>query len=92
LPTLDQNPYLSNPDIPILLALSHKQHRSAQQGLDPDHTIAEAGQGLRAGQKAAWGNSRATAMCFIQRQCEGLANTLARLAKGATSHVRGHAL
>ena len=27
----------------------------AQQGLKPDYTIADAGQGLRAGQKAAWG-------------------------------------
>ena len=29
----------------------------AQQGLKPDHTIADAGQGLRAGQKAAWGDT-----------------------------------
>ena len=30
---------------------------AAQQGLDPDYTIAEAGQGRRAGQKAAWGST-----------------------------------
>ncbi len=59
---------------------------AAQQGLDPDYTIADAGQGLRAGQKAAWGDTPCHGDVFhIQRQCEGLANTLARLAKGATS-------
>ena len=59
---------------------------AAQQGLDPDYTIADAGQGLRAGQKAAWGDTPCHGDVFhIQRQCEGLANTLSRLAKGATS-------
>jgi len=62
---------------------------AAQQGLDPDYTIADAGQGLRAGQKAAWGDTPCHGDVFhIQRQCEGLANTLARLAKGATSRRR----
>ena len=59
---------------------------AAQQGLDPDYTIADAGQGLRAGQRAAWGDTPCHGDVFhIQRQCEGLANTLARLAQGATS-------
>ena len=59
---------------------------AAQQGLDPDYTIADAGQGLRAGQKAAWGDTPCHGDVFhIQRQCDGLANTLARLAHGATS-------
>ncbi len=59
---------------------------AAQQGLDPDYTIADAGQGLRAGQKAAWGDTPCHGDVFhIQHQCEGLATTLARLAKGATS-------
>jgi hypothetical protein len=59
---------------------------AARQGLKPDHTIADAGQGLRAGQKAAWGDTPCHGDVFhIIRQCEGLANTLARLAKGATS-------
>jgi len=58
----------------------------AQQGLKPDYTIADAGQGLRAGQKAAWGDTPCHGDVFhIIRQCEGLANTLSRLAKGATS-------
>ena len=31
---------------------------ASQQGLNPDYTIADAGQGPRAGQKAAWGDKR----------------------------------
>ena len=59
---------------------------AAAQGLRPDYTIADAGQGLRAGQKAAWGDTPCHGDVFhIQRQCEGLANTLQRLAQGATS-------
>lgn len=59
---------------------------AAQQGLKPDYTIADAGQGLRAGQKAAWGDTPCHGDVFhIIRQCEGLATTLSRLAKGATS-------
>jgi len=69
-----------------LLAAEH--HRDAdtwgvhlldatQQGLNPDYTIADAGQGLRAGQRAAWGDTPCHGDVFhIQRQCEGLANTL----------------
>jgi len=41
---------------------------------------------LRAGQRAAWGDTPCHGDVFhIQRQCEGLANTLSRLAQGATS-------
>ncbi|MBV8870630.1 MAG: hypothetical protein JOY65_14640, partial [Acetobacteraceae bacterium] len=59
---------------------------AAQQGLRPDYTIADAGQGLRAGQRAAWGETPCHGDVFhIQRQCAGLANTLQRLAQGATS-------
>jgi hypothetical protein len=59
---------------------------AARQGLRPAYTIADAGQGLRAGQRAAWGETPCHGDIFhIQRQCEGLANTLSRLAKGATS-------
>jgi hypothetical protein len=59
---------------------------AAKQGLKPDYTIADAGQGLRAGQKAAWSGTPCHGDVFhIIRQCEGLANTLVRLAKGATS-------
>jgi hypothetical protein len=59
---------------------------AAAQGFDPDHTIADAGQGLRAGQKAALGDTPCHGDVFhIQKQCESLANVLARLAMGATS-------
>jgi hypothetical protein len=59
---------------------------AASQGLKPDYTIADAGQGLRAGQKAAWGDTPCNSDVFhIQHQYEGLANTLSRLAKGARS-------
>ena len=59
---------------------------AAGQGLSPAYTIADAGQGLRAGQRAAWGDTPCHGDVFhIQRQCEGLTNTLSRLAKGATS-------
>jgi hypothetical protein len=59
---------------------------AAEQGLRPDYTIADAGQGLRAGQRAAWGETPCHGDVFhIQRQGETLANTLQRLAQGATS-------
>jgi hypothetical protein len=62
---------------------------ASQQGLKPDYTIADAGQGLRAGQKAAWGDTPCHGDVFhIQHQYESLANTLARLAKGAASRCR----
>src|SRR4051794_33248004 len=62
---------------------------ATRQGLQPDYTIADAGQGLRAGQKAAWDNTPCHGDVFhIQRQCEGLANTLSRLAKGAPRGLR----
>ena len=59
---------------------------AAEQGLRPDYTIADAGRGLRAGQQAAWGDTPCHGDVFhIQRQCESLANTLSRLAAGATA-------
>ena len=59
---------------------------AARQGLKPDYTIADAGQGLRAGQKAAWDDTPCHGDVFhITRQYESLANTLSRLAKGARS-------
>src|SRR3954463_13965388 len=59
---------------------------AAERGLRPDYTIADAGRGLRAGQQAAWGDTPCHGDVFhIQRQCEGLANTLSRLGRGATS-------
>jgi hypothetical protein len=56
------------------------------QGFDPDHTIADAGQGLRAGQKAALSDTPCHGDVFhIQKQCETLANVLAHVAMGAAS-------
>ena len=54
--------------------------------MNPDYTIADAGQGLRAGQKAAWGDKPCHGDVFhISHQCEVLANTLANVARGAKS-------
>jgi hypothetical protein len=62
---------------------------ASRQGLKPDYTIADAGQGLRAGQKAAWDDTPCHGDVFhIQHQYEGLANTLSRLAKGAASRCQ----
>ena len=62
---------------------------ASAQGLKPDYTIADAGKGLRAGQKAAWDDTPCYGDVFhITRQYEGLANTLSRLAKGAGHGAR----
>jgi hypothetical protein len=59
---------------------------AAQQGLAPEYTIADAGQGLHAGQKAAWGDTPCHGDVFhVQHQCETLANTLGNLARGSRS-------
>ncbi|MGB7414556.1 MAG: hypothetical protein WA902_10145 [Thermosynechococcaceae cyanobacterium] len=59
---------------------------AAEQGLDPDYTIADAGAGLRAGQKEALGDKPCHGDVFhIQHQCQTLANSLTRKAMGATS-------
>jgi hypothetical protein len=59
---------------------------AAERGLRPDYTIADAGRGLRAGQEAAWGDTPCHGDVYhIQRRCGGLADTLSRLARGATS-------
>ncbi len=59
---------------------------AAAQGLRPDYTIADAGQGLRAGQRAAWGDVPCHGDVFhIHHRCAGLADILRRLAQGATS-------
>ena len=56
------------------------------QGFDPDYTIADAGAGLRAGQRAALGDTPCHGDVFhIQHQCETLANLLGRLAQGAAT-------
>ena len=62
---------------------------ACKQGFNPDHTIADAGQGLRAGQKVALPGTPCHGDVFhIQQQCESLANVLAHRAKGAVSRCR----
>lgn len=57
------------------------------QGLNPDYTIADAGQGARAGQAVACGDTPCHGDVFhIQHQFESLANTLARIAQGEKSY------
>ena len=59
---------------------------ATKRGLRPDHTIADAGQGLRAGQKAAWSDTPCHGDVFhVLHLCQGLAGTLSRLVRGATS-------
>ncbi|MEO0804659.1 MAG: transposase, partial [Cyanobacteria bacterium J06642_2] len=56
------------------------------QGFDPDHTIADGGSALRAGQKAVMPETPCHGDVFhIQHQFEQVANGLARQAQGATT-------
>jgi hypothetical protein len=57
-----------------------------EQGLLPDYTIADAGKGIRAGQKAAWENIPCHGdVWHIFDQCETLCRNLTKKAQGATS-------
>ncbi|WP_199194266.1 hypothetical protein [Pleurocapsa sp. CCALA 161] len=54
------------------------------QGLNPDYTIADAGSGIRAGQKAAWGEKPCHGdVWHIFDQGEALCRNLAKKAQGA---------
>ena len=54
------------------------------QGLNPDYTIADAGKGIRAGQKAAWGDKPCHGdVWHIFDQGETLCRNLAKKAQGA---------
>jgi hypothetical protein len=58
----------------------------SEQGLNPDYTIADAGKGIRAGQKAAWENIPCHGdVWHILEQCETLCRNLTKKATGATS-------
>jgi hypothetical protein len=77
--------------------LSEAEHRDADtwgihlldaqaQGLNPEYSISDAGKGIRAGHKIAFGTTPCNGDVFhIQHQCETLANLLKRLAKGCTT-------
>ncbi|MGB5594659.1 MAG: hypothetical protein WBM62_11580, partial [Crocosphaera sp.] len=57
-----------------------------EQGLLPDYTIADAGKGIRAGQKAAWQNIPCHGdVWHILEQCETLYRSLSKKTQGATS-------
>jgi hypothetical protein len=57
-----------------------------EQGLNPDYTIADAGKGIRAGQKAAWGKKPCHGdVWHIFDQCETLCRSLSKKAEGAIS-------
>ncbi len=59
------------------------------QGLDPDLFIGDQGTGLRAGQAQVWDAKPCHGDVFhIVKQCEELANVLARMAQGATTRLR----
>jgi len=80
--------------------LSAEQHRDGDawathllclrdQGLDPDFFIADQGTGLRAGQAQVWDAKPCHGDVFhIVKQCEELANVLARMGQGAASRLR----
>ena len=56
------------------------------QGLNPDYTIADAGVGIRAGQKAAWGDKPCHGdVWHLFHQGETLCHSLAKKAQGATT-------
>ncbi|MDJ0596231.1 MAG: hypothetical protein QNJ72_40675 [Pleurocapsa sp. MO_226.B13] len=57
-----------------------------EQGLNPDYTIADAGSGIRAGQKAAWGEKPFHGdVWHIFDQGNALCRNLAKKAQGATT-------
>ena len=59
---------------------------ASAQGLNPDYTIADAGKGIRAGQKAAWENIPCHGdVWHMFDQCEALCRNLAKKAQGATT-------
>ena len=79
----------------LLEAVSHRDEdiwgwyllEAEEQGLNPDYTIADAGKGIRAGQKAAWGDKPCHGdVWHIFDQCEALCRNLAKKAQAATTH------
>lgn len=78
----------------LLEAVSHRDEdtwgyyllEASAQGLNPDYTIADAGKGIRAGQKAAWENIPCHGdVWHMFDQCEALCRNLAKKAQGATT-------
>ncbi len=78
----------------LLEAVSHRDEdtwgyyllKAEEQGLNPDYTIADAGKGIRAGQKAAWGDIPCHGdVWHILDQCDALCRNLAKKAQGTTT-------
>ena len=78
----------------LLEAVAHRDEdtwgwyllEAEKQGLNPDYTIADAGQGIRAGQKAAWGDKPCHGdVWHMFDQCDALCRNLAKKAQGATT-------
>ena len=78
----------------LLEAVSHRDEdtwgyyllEASAQGLNPDYTIADAGKGIRAGQKAAWENIPCHGdVWHIFDQGATLCRNLAKKAQGATT-------
>lgn len=76
----------------LLEAVSHRDEDTwgyyllelEQQGLNPDYTIADGGKGIRAGQKAAWGDIPCHGdVWHMFDQCDALCRNLAKKAQGA---------
>ncbi len=83
---------LIQPTASCSLEVSHRDEdtwgyyllEAESQGLNPDYTIADAGKGIRAGQKAAWGDIPCHGdVWHIFDQCEALCRNLAKKAQGA---------
>jgi hypothetical protein len=59
---------------------------AGERGLNPDYTIADAGKGLRAGQKAAWGDKPCHGdVWHLFEQGEALCRYLGKKSQGATT-------
>ena len=78
----------------LLEAVSHRDEdtwgwyllEAEEQGLNPDYTIADAGKGIRAGQKAAWKDKPCHGdVWHMFAQCDALCRNLAKKAQGATT-------
>ncbi len=61
-----------------------------EQGLNPDYTIADAGKGIRAGQKAAWGEDIPCHgdVWHMFDQCDALCRNLAKKASRCNNSTR----
>ncbi len=78
----------------LLQAVEHRDEdtwgyyllEAEEQGLNPDYTIADAGQGIRAGQKAAWDDKPCHGdVWHLLDRCDALCRNLAKKAQGATT-------